>query len=121
MTSLGFTRSVKKSLVYRFTRALFRRNQSPFILGGTLQQHHSSQEGEFPLQLAEIKDGLFVDALLSEVCVLEKVQHFKETAIEIFDRAEFKLHKWHSNVGDFKEVTNRAAEQTTSRVMQNSS
>ena len=27
----------------------------------------------------------------------EEVQHLKETSVEIFSRAFFKLHKWHSN------------------------
>ena len=27
----------------------------------------------------------------------EEVQHLKETSVEIFSRASFKLHKWHSN------------------------
>lgn len=30
--------------------------------------------------------------------MVEEVQHLKEKAIEIFDQAQFKLHKWHSNV-----------------------
>ena len=82
----------KEIIVYRFTRALFGLNQSPFLLGGTLEQHLSSQEEEFPLEIAEIKDGLYVDDLLSGGYVVEEVQHLKETAIEIFDRAQFKLH-----------------------------
>ena len=44
--------------VYWFTCALFRLNQSPFLLGGTLEQHLSSQEKQFPTEVAEIKDGL---------------------------------------------------------------
>ena len=28
---------------------------------------------------------------------IEEVQHLKETSVEIFSRASFKLHKWHSN------------------------
>jgi hypothetical protein len=84
--------------VYRFTQALFGLNQSPFLLGGTLEQHLSSQEKEFPAEVTEIRDGLYVDDLLTGGCVVEEVKHLKETAIEIFDRAQFKLHKWHSNI-----------------------
>ena len=27
----------------------------------------------------------------------EEVQHLKQISVEIFSRASFKLHKWHSN------------------------
>ena len=27
----------------------------------------------------------------------KEVQHLKQTSVEIFSRASFKLHKWHSN------------------------
>ena len=88
--------------VYRFTRALLGLNQSLFLLGGTLEQHLSSQEKKFPTEVAEIKDGLYVEDLLTGGCVVEEVQHLKETAIEIFDQAQFKLHKWHSNMEELK-------------------
>ena len=29
---------------------------------------------------------------------VEKVKHLKETAIDIFQKADFELHKWYSNV-----------------------
>ena len=34
--------------------------------------------------------------------MVEEVQHLKKTAIEIFDQAPFKLHKWHSNVEELE-------------------
>ena len=86
--------------MYRFTRALFGLNQSPFLLGGT--QHLSSQEEQFPTEVAEIKDGLYVDDLLTGGCVVEEVHDLKVTAIEIFGKAQFKLHKWHSNVAELE-------------------
>ena len=92
----------KEIEVYRFTPALFGLNQSPFLLGGTLEQHLSSQEQEFPTEVAEIRDGMYVDDLLTGGCVVEEVKHLKETAIEIFDRAQFKLHKWHSNAEELE-------------------
>jgi hypothetical protein len=39
-------------------QALFGVNQSPFLLGGTLEQHLGSQEKEFPAEVTEIRDGL---------------------------------------------------------------
>ena len=69
--------------MHRFTCGLFGLNQSPFLLSGILEQHLSSQEDKFPTEGAEIKDGLYVDDLLPRGCVVEEVQHLKDTAIEI--------------------------------------
>ena len=88
--------------VYRFTRALFWLNQPPFLLGRTLEQHLSSLEKQFPTEVAQIKDGLHVDDLLTGGCVVEEVLDLKVTAIEIFGKAQFKLHKWHSNVAELE-------------------
>ena len=33
---------------------------------------------------------------------VEKVKHLKETAIDIFHKADFELHKWHSNVPELE-------------------
>ena len=59
--------------MYRFTRALFGLNQSPFLLGGTLKQHLSSLEEQFATEVAEIKDDLYVDDLLTGGCMVEEV------------------------------------------------
>ena len=32
----------------------------------------------------------------------EEVEHLKETANKIFNRAQFKLHMWHSNVEELE-------------------
>ncbi len=89
--------------VYRFTRALFGLNQSPFPLGGTLDQHLTSVEDEFPDEVIEIKESLYVDDVLSGGSTVDEVHSLKESAIEIFDRAHFQLHKWHSNEKSLEE------------------
>ena len=72
-------------------------NQSPFLLGGTLDQHLTSVE----LEVIEIKESLYVDVVLSGGSTVDEVRSLKESAIKIFDRAHFKLHKWHSNENSF--------------------
>ena len=57
---------------------------SPFLLAGTLAQHLSSQEDKFPTEVAENKDDLNVDDLLTGDYVVEEVQHLKDTEIHIF-------------------------------------
>ena len=83
--------------VYRFTQGLFGLNQSPFLLGGTLDYHRTSLEEEFPEEVTEIKESLYVDNIISRGTTMNKMKVLKETAIEIFRRAHFKLLKWHSS------------------------
>lgn len=89
--------------VYRFTRALFGLNQSPFLLGGTLDYHLTSLEKDFPDEVNEIKESLYVDDIISGGTTVNEVEVLKESAIEIFDRAHFQLHKWHSSEKSLEE------------------
>eukprot|EP00794_Sanderia_malayensis_P016265 gene16265-biopygen13818 len=84
--------------VYRFTRALFGLVQSPFLLGGTIEEHLKSCESEYPEEVKEIWKSLYVDDVITGANNVQELQHLKESAVEIFGRAQFKLHKWHSNI-----------------------
>eukprot|EP00795_Rhopilema_esculentum_P001425 gene1425-15846_t len=59
----------------RFTQVLFGLSQSPFLLGGTIEQLLRSKESEYPEELEELKGR----------------------TVKIFNAAGFELHKWHSN------------------------
>ena len=85
-----------KVVVYRFSRVPFGLNQSP-------DQHLTSLEGEYPEVVAEIKKSLYADDVLSGGSTVEQVQTLKSSAIVIFDRADFMLHKWHSNKKSLEE------------------
>lgn len=87
---------------YRFTRALFGLVQSPFILGGTLQQHLESYKNQYPEEVFQILKSLYVDDIISggrDKIVVEKL---KQLAIKLFGEANFILHKWHSNIPDLE-------------------
>ena len=43
-----------------------------------------------------------MDDLITGDTNVEKMKHLKETAIDIFQKADFELHKWHSNVPELK-------------------
>ena len=90
-------RDTQKLEVYRFTRVLFGCNQSPFLLSATLEKHLKECENEFPKEVEEIKQSIYVDDAFLGGGSVQEVQHLKEAAMEIFDRAKFQLHKWHSN------------------------
>ena len=46
----------------------------------------------------EIRDGLYVDDLMTGGEMVNTVATKRTEAVEIFKDGTFKLHKWHSNV-----------------------
>ena len=84
--------------VYRFTRALFGMTCSPFLLGGVINEHLKLWESKYPELVKEIRDGLYVDDLMTGGETPETVATKRSKAVEIFKDGTFKLHKWHSNV-----------------------
>ena len=83
--------------VLRFTHALFGLVQSPFLLGGTLQQHLEGMKERYPCAVEEIKKSLYVDDVITSGEMTEKVRKLKESAVAVFEEAQFELHKWHSS------------------------
>ena len=84
--------------ILRFTRALFGLNQSPFILGATLEVHLASCVGSYPKeQVEEVRQSLYVDDLILGLITTMEGEKLKEVATAIFRDAGFDLHKWHSN------------------------
>ena len=83
---------------FRFTRALFGLNQSPFLLGATIEEHMRSQEAQFPAEVEEIRHCIYVDDILLSGETQINMEELKDKVVKIFDVAGFKLHKWHSNL-----------------------
>ena len=50
--------------VYRFTRALFGLVQSPFLLGGTIEEHLRSCEAEYPEEAKKIWKSIYVNDVI---------------------------------------------------------
>ena len=85
----------------RFTRAIFGLWESPFHLNGTIKEYLTTSKQYYPESVAhieEIEESLHVDDLITGNATIEEVQKVKETAIRVFGDANFKLHKWHSNI-----------------------
>lgn len=89
--------------VLKFTHALFGLVQSPFLLGGTIQQHLESLREKYPKVVAEVEKSLYVDDVITGGNSREEVLELKNTAVQIFGEAKFDLHKWHSNVSELEE------------------
>jgi len=88
--------------VYRFTRAMFGLVQSPFLLGGTLEYHLNSMKEQHPAEVDEILRSLYVDDIITGMNTLDEVKHLKKSAVSIFGKAQFQLHKWHSNLKELE-------------------
>ena len=86
----------------RFTRVVFGLAPSPFLLNGVIQQHLESMESRYPESVMEVRKSLYVDDLISGRSTKEEAKQLKCDAVEIFDEAKFKLHKWHSNVPELE-------------------
>ncbi|XP_022777758.1 uncharacterized protein LOC111319209 [Stylophora pistillata] len=91
-------KSTEKLEVLRFTRVVFGLVPSPLLLNAVIQQHLESVQSEYPGNVQEIKNSLYVDDLITGDTTMEGAQQLKHHAVEIFNCARFTLHKWHSNV-----------------------
>ena len=89
----------KRIMTLRFTRAMFGLVQSPFLLGGTVEQHLARyKDGPHSEVAAEIGKCVYVDDIIGGGDTAQDCLHFQNSAIAIFKEAGFLLHKWHSNV-----------------------
>ena len=95
----------------RFCRALFGLTQSPFLLGGTIEQHLASYENQARELTEEMRRSLYVDDLISGSYNSNEVRQLKVKATQIFREAGFELHTWHSNN---KQLESEDADETDS-------
>ncbi|XP_028408718.1 uncharacterized protein LOC114531282 [Dendronephthya gigantea] len=76
---------------------------SPFLLGGVINEHLKRWEIKYPNLVKEVRDGLYVDDLMTGGESVETVTTKQEKVVEVFKDGSFKLHKWHSNVASLEE------------------
>ena len=76
-------KDLQKLEIYRFTRAIWGLNQSPFLLEGTTEKHLDDCTEVFSKELEEIKKSKYVDDVFLGGETTEVVQHLKETSVEI--------------------------------------
>ena len=102
MISLGEDKDKSKVETFKFTRVVFGLNQSPFILGANIEKHLKSKEKDFPREVEEIRQSIYVDDLLLSENTNSEMQILKETTIKIFNEGTFELHKRHSSESDLE-------------------
>ena len=81
---------------------IFDANSSPYILGATLQKHLEEYSKEYPATSAALIADTYVDDIQGGGSAVEDVEIFKREATQIFAKAGFTLHKWHSNLQEFE-------------------
>ena len=86
--------------------------QSPFILGGTLDAYLESKKGDKVNETAKIKKSLYVDDCISIGINTTVVKRLKQLIFNIFEEAQFILHKWHLNVPELDDGNNSEEIQT---------
>ena len=59
-------------------------------------------KSRYPESVLEVRNSLYVDDLISGGSTVQEAKGLKCDAVEIFDEAKFKLHKWHSNVPELE-------------------
>ena len=95
--------------ILRFTRVVFGLTSSPFLFNGVIARHLELIEPRHPETVAEIRKSLYVDDLISGAPTTNEAAELKQDAIEIFDDAKFRLHKWHSNAPELESDMNDGA------------
>ena len=85
---------------YKFTRALFGLGPSLFLLGGVIHHHLNICRADHPETVAEIERqfSTWPDYWRRDC---PRTEQKETTTTEIFRRATFHLHKWHSNIPKF--------------------
>lgn len=93
-----------KPVEYRFCRVVFGVNCSPFLLNATLQYHLDSYVHEDPEFVRKLKDGFYVDDLVSGEQTEDRAERLYCIANERLLAGGFRLRKWLSNSPKLKEV-----------------
>ncbi|XP_046863293.1 uncharacterized protein LOC124457043 [Xenia sp. Carnegie-2017] len=94
--------SQPEPLTYRFTRVVFGLTCSPFLLGGVLEHHLETWKTKMPDIVEELKKSMYVDDLLSGGQTVDKAKERKRKSIDVFNDANFNLHKWNSNAHELE-------------------
>ena len=82
---------------YRFCRVPFGGESSPFILGGVIQYHLETVQGDDEVKEA-LKENTYVDNMMGLVANEIDAEKFKVKATNIMSKGKFPLGKWESNL-----------------------
>ena len=93
--------------VYRFCRVVFGLNASPFLLNATLRHHTETFLENDPIFVQKMKEGFYVDDLVSGGKHTDDVRDLYEKAKSRMAVGGFKLRKWLTNDTALREHINK--------------
>ena len=93
--------------VYRFCRVVFGLNASPFLLNATLRHHIETFVERDPIFVQKMKDGFYVDDLVSGGKHTDEVRDLYEEAKSRMAMGGFELRKWLTNDTALREYINK--------------
>ena len=73
------------------------------MLSGTQDVHLESKKGDSINEIAEIKKSLYVDDFILGRINTTVVKRLKQLTTNILGKAQFILHKWHSNIPELED------------------
>jgi len=98
-------------VAYRFTRALFGMNQSPFLLQGTLNLHLDKKKDKYGVETIEkLRNDIYVDDVPTGAETINEAKELKPIMTKVFKDGSFELHKWHSNIASLENETDDGEE-----------
>ena len=94
-------------VAYRFCRVVFGLNASPFLLNATLRHHIETFVENDPIFVQKMKDGFYVDDLVSGGKATDEVKDLYEKAKSRMAKGGFTLRKWLTNDTTLREHINK--------------
>ena len=76
-----------------------------------IKQYLDTWESRYPKLIKEIRDGLYVDDLMTGGENAEITAEKKVITTKVFKDATFTVHKWHSNVPDLETISSSPYEE----------
>jgi hypothetical protein len=75
---------------------LFGLSPSPFLLNVVIKQHLVVWQDGLPETVSEVSKSMYVDDFISGATTVPEAKKLKDGTSQIFNDAQFELHKWHS-------------------------
>ncbi|GFS32225.1 uncharacterized protein TNIN_168651 [Trichonephila inaurata madagascariensis] len=83
--------------VYRFTKVLFGKSSSPFLLSATIKHHLKKYLEKYTDTVNFLNENIYVDDIIGSQPFVNQALTITLEATKIFEDASISLHKWQTN------------------------
>ena len=81
-------------------------------LNGVIKQHLEIWQYRLPETVSEVSKSMYVDDFISGATTVPEAKKLKDETSQIFNDAQFELHKWNSNVEELETDSDADHEQS---------